>query len=64
MSLPLYKPNFIYLLDSPIYSAIRPCFTISPIRRAEVVVPSPANRLVEFTDFLIRVQMASFSRSY
>jgi hypothetical protein len=63
ISLPFSNPSFISLFDSPIYKAIRPCLTISPIKIVDVVVPSPANRFVEFTDFLMSVQTASFKRS-
>ena len=61
--LPIKSPFLIYLGEYPAVRYCLACLRIYPMRRVEVLVPSPANLLVELTDFLMRVQIASWNRS-
>ena len=63
MSLPTCSPVFTSRGLAPVCSTLRPSLSSSAMRRVEVVVPSPAKRLVAPTDRLMSVQTASLRRS-
>jgi len=60
---PTSRPYLMSRIEAPAYRLFLPSFTIYEMRMAEVVVPSPAKRLVPLADFFMSVQTASFRRS-
>ena len=61
--LPILSPYLIYRGLYPASKYFRAALRMDPMSIDDVVVPSPANLLVELTDFLIKVQTASFNLS-